>query len=292
MKPIGSYKNGNYTVTIFDDGTKVRKNDLDFFEPVKPESIDIKITNRCDMGCPMCHEDSTTTGEHADIFDIPFFDTLLPYTELAIGGGNPLEHPRLADFLKRCRDGKLIANMTVHQKHFVKQQFYIKLLSGNHLIHGLGVSVTKVDDELISLLSEYPNAVVHVIAGVITMEELRKLYDHNLKVLILGYKDFRRGVTAHSPITDFRMDEMYDELPEMLKRFHTVSFDNLAIKQLNVKRLMNEDEWEMFYMGDDGQFTMYIDMVNREYAKSSTSCERWPITDDIAEMFQRVRGNA
>lgn len=292
MKPIGSYKNGNYTVTIFDDGTKVRKNDLDFFEPVKPESIDVKITNRCDMNCPMCHEDSTTEGEQADILDIPFFDTLSPYTELAIGGGNPLEHPRLPDFLKRCRHGKLIANMTVHQKHFVKSKNYIKLLDENLLIHGLGVSVTRADDELISLLSDFQNAVVHVIAGVITMEELRKLYDHNLKILILGYKDFRRGIQAHSSATDARMKAMYDELPNMLNHFTTVSFDNLAIKQLEVKRLMDDEEWKKFYMGDDGQFTMYIDMVNREYAKSSTSCERWPITDDIAEMFQCVRGKA
>lgn len=289
MKLIGTYENGNYTVTIFDDGTKVRKNNLDFFEPVKPESIDIKITNRCDMGCPMCHEDSTPAGGHADILDIPFFDTLLPYTELAIGGGNPLEHPNLPDFLKRCLRAKLIANMTVHQKHFVKSQNYIKLLKDNLLIRGLGVSVTKVDDELIGLLSDFPNAVVHVIAGIITMEELRKLYDHNLKILILGYKDFRRGVTAHSPITDLRMDEMYDELPQMLNRFRAVSFDNLAIKQLNVKRLMSADEWEKFYMGDDGQFTMYIDMVKREFAKSSTSAERWPITNDIKTMFAKVR---
>lgn len=31
MNILGKYKNGNYTVTIFDDGTKVRSNNLDFF---------------------------------------------------------------------------------------------------------------------------------------------------------------------------------------------------------------------------------------------------------------------
>ena len=44
-------------------------------------------------------------------------------------------------------------------------------------------------------------------------------------------------------------------------------------------------------MGDDGQFTMYIDAVKREFAKSSTSTERWPITGDIAEMFGVVKGD-
>ena len=121
------------------------------------------------------------------------------------------------------------------------------------------------------------------------MDELHKLYGKNLKLLILGYKDFRRGEAAHTEITDKRMAEMYDELPDMFRHFTTVSFDNLALKQLDVRRFVSDREWKSFYMGDDGQFTMYIDMVKREFAKSSVSTERFPITDDIAEMFKEVR---
>lgn len=289
MKPLGSYKNGNYTVTIFDDGTKVRKNDEDFFAPQKPESIDIKITNYCDMGCPMCHENSTDYGKHAKLFDIPFFDTLLPYTELAIGGGNPLSHPQFLGFLSHCKNRNLIANVTVNQKHFVENFEMLKVLTQNKYIHGLGVSVTKVDLNLLVLLHSIPNAVVHVINGVIPMNELKRMYNENLKLLILGYKDFRRGVNAHTSGTDRRMKELYDELPNMLDKFNVVSFDNLAIKQLDVHRLMSDAEWGKFYMGDDGQFTMYIDLVEREFAKSSVSRERYPLLDDIEEMFFAVR---
>ena len=43
-----SYPNGNYIVSIdLDNGTKIRENDLDFFEPSTVESMDIKITNSC-----------------------------------------------------------------------------------------------------------------------------------------------------------------------------------------------------------------------------------------------------
>ena len=38
------YRNGNYNVTILEDGTKIRHNKLDCFIPEKPESMDIKIT--------------------------------------------------------------------------------------------------------------------------------------------------------------------------------------------------------------------------------------------------------
>lgn len=152
--------------------------------------------------------------------------------------------------------------------------------------------LTKADGELIKALARYHNTVVHVINGVVAVEELRKLYDHNLKILILGYKDFRRGIQAHSKETDQRMATMYDELPHMLDRFAVVSFDNLAIRQLDVKRLLSAEEWNKFYMGDDGKFTMYVDLVKREFAKSSTSEKRHPITENIAEMFETIRGEA
>lgn len=36
--------NGNYQVMIFDDGTKIRKNDLDSLTPAFAESYDVTIT--------------------------------------------------------------------------------------------------------------------------------------------------------------------------------------------------------------------------------------------------------
>ena len=73
------------------------------------------------------------------------------------------------------------------------------------------------------------------------------------------------------------------------KWFRVISFDNLAIRQLNVKSLMTEDEWNRFYMGDDGGFTMYVDAVREEYAVCSISDNRHKITNDIREMFGVVQ---
>ena len=71
MKLIGSYFNGNSRVSIYDDGTKIRETDDDEFDEVFPENIDLKITNRCDMSCPMCHENSYSEGEHGEL-NAPF----------------------------------------------------------------------------------------------------------------------------------------------------------------------------------------------------------------------------
>ena len=292
MKSIGTYVNGNYKVMLFDDGTKIRANNLDYFNPDFPESMDIKITNRCDMNCKMCHEDSIPEGEHGDILNIPFFNTLSPYTELAIGGGNPLSHPNLVEFLECCKEKKLICNITVNEYHFMNNQPFISELIGKGLIYGLGISVNFVTDDFIFAVKRYQNAVLHIINGVVTLDELHKLYDNGLKILILGYKDFRRGVRAHSAETDARMRALYEELPEITKHFDVVSFDNLALRQLNAKRLVTEEQWDNFYMGDDGQFTMYVDMVKREFAQSSVSTKRYPIKDDIRDMFNIVRNES
>lgn len=299
MKLLGTYQNGNYTVKIYSDGTKIRENNLDFFKPEFPESIDIKITNQCDKSCKFCHEASTPDGRHGDILNLPFLDTLHPYTELAIGGGNPLSHPDLVPFLKGLKDRKLIPSMTVNQTHFLENVPFLLDLSNQKLLYGLGVSFisgTSQDElsRMVEALKNFPNAVIHVINGIVSVEELRSLAFHDFKVLILGYKKFRRG--AHNWTEDeekivSRQRSLYDELSDIIQSgwFHTVSFDNLAVNQLNVRRLMDSASWERFYMGDDGSYTMYVDAVNREYAVCSVSQVRYPLTDNIAEMFDTVQ---
>ncbi len=290
-----SYQNGNYTVHINTvNGTKVRINDLDYFEPKFPESMDIKITNCCKHGCSMCHENSTPNGKHGDIMNAKFIDTLNPYTELAIGGGNPLEHPDLEAFLYKCKDLKLIPSMTVHQSDFMENLDQFRRYRDEKLLYGIGVSVSYVTKELIEALQEFPNAVCHIIAGIATEAVINKLAHNNLKVLILGYKIFRRGEDLYkknNSTIDFLIQYMYDLLPQMVSEhwFNTISFDNLAIEQLKPARLMSKEEYSEFYMGDDGSHTMYVDMVNNEFAVSSTWAERYPVTDNIVDMFNKVK---
>lgn len=78
MELIGSYKNGNTFTTLFSDGTKIRHTQDDEFRPAFAENMDIKICDRCDMGCRWCHEGSTPNGKLGDILNEKFIDTLHP----------------------------------------------------------------------------------------------------------------------------------------------------------------------------------------------------------------------
>lgn len=294
MKILGSYKNNDYTCTMFSDGTKIRWNDKDSFNPIKPESIDLKITNRCDMACNMCHENSTPDGKHGDILNLPFIDTMFPYSEVAIGGGNPLTHPDLIEFLEHLKERKIIASMTVNQMHFMQNIDLLKELTDNKLIYGLGISyIGGRHSNCIEAIKQFPNAVVHVINGIVHMDGLEALANNDLKILVLGYKEFRRGKTLYDECgsqINYLKAQFYDMLPKIVNDgwFKCISFDNLAIKQLEPKRLMSDKDYKEFYMGDDGSFSLYVDSVKREFAKSSVSVERFPMMDDIADMFKKV----
>lgn len=295
MNLIGFYKNGNFTTKIFSDGTKVRETEDNVFIPAFAENMDIKITNCCDMGCKFCHEGSTIDGKHGDILNAKFIDTLHPYQEVALGGGDVTSHPDLIPFLHKLKERKVIANITVNQKHFEEKQELIKYLVDEKLVYGIGVSLVNPTDLFISLIKKYPNAVVHVINGILKPQDVEKLADNNLKMLILGYKQLRRGNEWYSVDSDSivaKQSWLKDNLNSVVNKygFNTVSFDNLAIEQLDVQKLLTKEEWDEFYMGDDGTMTYYIDMVEQKFAKSSTAPfeKRYDLLDSVDEMFKKI----
>ena len=290
MKTLGVYKNGNYNVRLLADGTKIREPEEDEFIPTFAENCDCKITDKCDGGCPFCYEGCTPNGKHGDILNYKFLDTLHPYTELAING-NDMSHPDLVPFLEKLKEKKVVVNMTVNQIHFERHQDMIRDLVNRELIHGLGISLKDPTEEFISLVKTYPNAVIHVINGILRPSDVELLADNGLKMLILGYKHLRRGEdwydTDHENIV-VRQMWLHENLEEMLNHFDVVSFDNLAIKQLDVKRLMSEEDWDEFYMGDDGNYTFYLDLVEGNFGKNSLATDRYPIMDNIDDMFRKI----
>ena len=115
-----------------------------------------------------------------------FIDTLHPYQEVAIGGGDITTHPDLIPFLQKLKERKVIANITVNQIHFEQKQDLIKRLVDGKLIYGLGISLVNPTEKFISLVKQYPNAVIYVINGILKPSDIEALGNNNLKMLILG----------------------------------------------------------------------------------------------------------
>ena len=290
---LGQYKNGNTDVYICDDGTLIKQTQDDYFDWDFPNSADVKITNQCDKLCKFCHENSTPSGKHGNIKNLKFFDTLHPFTEIALGGGNILSHPDIDWLLNKLKENKVIANITVNQNHFVREFNRIKEWFDKDLVKGIGVSFSSREEELIDYLKSIPTIVVHVINGIFTENDFDYLKNNDLNLLILGYKDLRRG---HSYLEDNSESIRYNNkwlsknLKEVVYSFESVAFDNLAISQLPVKEVAGHS-WNYLFQGNDGREsgTMYIDCVKEEFALSSTSTERFKLMDSVDDMFKFLK---
>jgi hypothetical protein len=163
------------------------------------------------------------------------------------------------------------------------------------LIYGVGVSLSNPTDDFVERIKKYPNAVIHVINGMFSEKQYEVLKNKGLKVLILGYKDVGRGVEYHETANDFistNQKWLYDNLNDIIPTFRVISFDNLSLNQLNVKRLLSDEQWNEFYGGDDGTFTFFINLVDGYFAKNSLSDIHYPIGDlSMDEMFKVILEN-
>jgi len=275
MNDMKTYENGGCKVVIKEDGSKTRFEDG---PPILPESIDIKITDHCDAGCKFCHEMSTKKGKHGDKeFIYKIIEQMIPGTEAAIGGGDPLSHPYINDIINKCNMCGVIPNLTVNQSHLSK-------IPSDLNIKGLGISIINSENiahDLNKLNSRYKHIVFHLINKIHSNTDILNICKcvNSPKILILGFKDFGFGKTYICKNEPFKFDDFsdHDDI--------NIAFDNLGVSQIYplLPKLMPEK-----YMGNDGQYTMYIDAVKQEYAVSSTS-PRFKYDGDLSYAFHKVR---
>ena len=306
MKLIGKYKNGNYKVMLLEDGTKIRFNDLDNLTPAFAESMDVKLTDKCSVGCIFCYENSSPNGKHSDIMNQAWIQSVHPYTELAING-NDMDHPQLEEFLKFMKEKKVIVSMTLNLKQFLKNIDKVDRYVNEKLIYGLGISIPGCfdgnadTDKIFDTIAKYDNAVLHLINGIISPEFITQYQDKlsKCKILILGYKNVGRGIAYRQNADEYvtrNIEWLKQNFIDMQKsgKFKLVSFDNLAIEQLELEKQIKEHpelglNWENLYMGDDGDYSFYINAVNKTFSLNSTVSKdiRYDINDmNVDEMFE------
>lgn len=301
MKLLNIYKNGNYLVKIYDNGTKEYFTENTNFDAAFPDNMDVKITDKCSQLCPFCYEGCSPGGKHSVLFNedgTPAWEWMKHLhagTEMAING-NDLDHPQIEMFLKYLRDIGVIVNITVNQRQFEDNYSKLYTWTNHNFVKGIGISFTKYSQDFYEISKWIPNMVIHVIAGVTPISEIRKLAYKNYKLLILGFKHKGRGIDY----SEFHkiLFEPYKQLIQEMEldeyMFNVVSFDNLALNQLDVKNTLNisDDIWEELYQGDDGTHTFYMDLVRGTYARSSVVEDCFEIGNlTCEEMLYNIKNN-
>mgnify|MGYP003571241117 CR=1 FL=1 len=289
MKLLAKYQNGNYTVRLFDDGTKIRMNDLDNLTPAFAESMDVTITEKCNGGCPYCYLGCTEQGKHADLTN-PIFDTVHAGTEMAINA-NDITHPGLEDFLIKMKDKGVIVNITINQKHLKVNVDKLRDYQSRKLVWGIGISLTDSTDPIL-WNNGLENTVLHVIDGCLSKVDLENLSNHNVKMLILGFKHKGRGVdyyNDHKEEVDSNIEYLKNHLYDYRDKFNGFGFDNLSTLDLEVQKIVSPEQWETNHMGEEGEFTYFFDAVHNKFAISSMETEMFDKLDTFDDMFKAVR---
>lgn len=89
------------------------------FAPV-PELADISISNKCSKGCTFCYKDSTPDGkvmsleEYCHVLDSMYSPEYGTVFQVAIGGGEPLEHPFFVDIVNETIKRGIVPNFTTN----------------------------------------------------------------------------------------------------------------------------------------------------------------------------------
>lgn len=296
------YWNGNGYIEINkDDGTSIRTilDDSDYI-PEFPENIDMNISNRCNMGCSFCYQGCTKNGKHADIKKYledknSFLYTLHEGTELALNGNEPL-HPDLEELLEFCKERGILANLTVNEQTLYNSEKKLDKWLKEGLIHGIGISPSLWNVKLVDFCKEHPTAVIHTIAGITTPKQYECLKDKDIKILVLGYKTFGRGNDYIKQFESGVLNNIHwlsENIKDFVNHFKVVSFDNLAIRQLEPNKWLTKEQWQQFYRGGDGNHTMYIDLVNETFAKNSVQSieHHTQLMNDVRDMLKYVREN-
>lgn len=83
-----------------------------------PELMDIAITNWCDRGCAFCYRKSDVSGSHISLEnyeEIIRQAKAMHVFQVALGGGNPNQHPQFPEILRLTRaDYGIVPNYTTN----------------------------------------------------------------------------------------------------------------------------------------------------------------------------------
>ena len=287
---INTYKNWDSIVSIYSDWTKVRDAELWCYIEY-PESMDLKITNYCWAWCVRCHEQSTIEWKHWDLKKCLTYLNLPEWVEIAIWWWNPLDHPDYIWFIKELRKKWLIPNTTINAFHIVKPEYKELVMEAQKYCYAIWISYNKGLNISNTQYINKDNVVIHLIAWVDELSDIDRCIEMWFtKFLILWFKVYWRWKWYYSERVEKWIMKWYTSLHKYIWKV-TISFDNLAIRQLNARRWFDKESRDKFYMWDDWNFTMYIDAVEDKFAVCSFSDRRYDTLKDIKDMFYIIKNN-
>jgi len=245
--------------------------DLEVTKTSTPCLVDLKITDYCSYNCKYCYQGSSTKGNHASLEYIKeVLNSLakMEVFEIAIGGGEPTEHPEFKTILKMAKDRHITPNFTTRNlKYLVANSEYLSDYIGKVAVSCNNLKeVTNTYSELLECGIRY---CVQLTMGTIKRGEFKKILDFcsmkGVDLSLLGFKTLERG--SNYDIIDYSW--WLSDIRELKSRWLNISIDTSLANEYKdeIKALKDID---MIYISfEEGAFSCYIDCVDKKMCKSS-----------------------
>lgn len=250
-----------------------------------PELVDLKITEICNNPTVCkgyCYQGSSPKGKHCDLQTLEkVAETLasLKVFEVALGGGEPLEHPQFLEVLRTFRRHGIVPSFSTRRTDWLEDpegQDFRKRVFG--LIGAVGFSINtkkevkQILSSLIKLGIPAHQVKFHYVMGSTPLEELSSIihFLHTSKttlsfgtqnLLLLGYKNTGTG-RGFSPYP-------YDTCVEMIKghKIYRINADTAFLQKFKTE--IEEICPRTFLEYEEGKFSCYIDPIKGFVASSS-----------------------
>jgi hypothetical protein len=275
-------EDGWFTLFLKRDGFKTRisfakglTNTVNVVKAKAPELVDVKLTDFCSYGCAYCYQGSTTRGQHASLVFIKSLALALQEMgvfEVALGGGEPTEHPEFFKIVQQFRNEGIVPNFTTRSLDWLSRPYASELLK---LVGAVAFSVNNgADVERMKAIVEplrdadlWPrDTQLHFqyVIGTGSDDDLRGVFEKAEydRVTLLGYKTNGRGKTFQA-----RLDQDWITITNQC-RLYKFGIDTALARQwsMELKRLkIPLNTWHT----EEGKFSCYVDAVQKTVAPSS-----------------------
>lgn len=256
----------------------------DGFRPFYPELVDVKITDFCLGGatrggqrylCNFCYQDSGPNGRHALEDTINAFARWCSDSRIfsvAIGGGEPTDHPQFTQIIDSFASYNVVPNFTTRATDWLFIPRIADVVSKHCGAVAFSVDGDNYGHVLESIVkSNFPmcKVVFQMVPGLISEYILRRIMNEclvlGLRVSLLGYKTSGRGKPSFNI-----HDELYWLRLVKEGKAPTLSIDTVMASKCEAE-LEGLRISKSLYETTDGHRTIYYDAVNNTLNSSSYS---------------------
>ena len=271
-----------------------------------PELLDIAITNWCDKGCAICYRDSGPAGKHMPLGNYERIMRLAYETgvfQVALGGGNPNQHPDFCEILRLTRERYgIVPSYTTNGRGLTDEI----LRASAKYCGAVAVSAYAPYEEtklaVQALRTHGIKTNIHFVldsrsieTAIVWLENPPAFLDHVNAIVFLNYKPVGRCVDHGSLLKYSDQMSNFFELATSRKHKFKVGFDSCLVSGL--VRFTNVPA--ICYDGcEAGRFSMFISETMKMYPCSfmESGYQGMPVENDnmskvwrTDELFVQVR---